>query len=84
MAILTDAQRIEEWAGFMRTLSTLGERLDLNKSELRAAIDATDDWIDTNATAFNNALPAAAKASLTAKQKARLFMAVATKRFGVV
>lgn len=83
MAILTDEQREEEWADFMYTLSNAAERLDLNKPELRAAINATDDWIEANSASFNNALPAAAKAALTAKQKTRLFMAVARKRFGV-
>lgn len=55
----------------------------ITKDELRAAIDATDTWIDTNSGAFNAALPAAAQAGLTFTQKTLLFCYVALKRAGI-
>ena len=83
MAVLTNADRLELWAEFMRYSSNIREEIGLDKAELRAAVDATDTWIDNNQASFNNALPAAAKANLTQKQKVRLFLGVAQKRFDV-
>lgn len=82
MAVLTAPQRAAVKALMMEDLSRAREAAPLTKAELQAAIDATDDWIDTNASAFNLALPVAARNGLTAAQKARLFSAVALKRFG--
>lgn len=53
------------------------------KDDLRAAIDATDAWIDSNAGAFNSALPAAAQSGLNATEKTVLFCFVALKRAGI-
>ncbi len=81
MAILSDSDRQEIYADFMRQLSHRRESLDLKKLELRAAVDATDAWIDANAASFNAALPQPARANLTQKQKVELFLFVATRRF---
>lgn len=54
----------------------------LSKADLRAAIDATDSWIDSNAASFNSALPAAAQSGLTAQEKTVLFCVVALRRAG--
>ena len=83
MAVLTNTDRQQLWAEFMRFSSTIREELGLSKSELRAAVDATDQWIGDNQASFNNALPVASKAALSQKQKVRLFRAVAQKRFDV-
>lgn len=83
MAVLTDNDRVDIWREYMRYGSNERETMGLTKPELRAAIDATDDWINDNQASYNNALPTAAKASLTQKQKVRLFLAVAEKRFDV-
>ena len=83
MAVLPDGDRVTLWAAFMSDASESRDSLPLSKAELRAAFDATDDWINDNATSYNNALPAAAKAALTQKQKVRMFMAVARRRFEV-
>ena len=45
----------------------------LNKSDIRDAINAVDDWIDDNSTSFNQAIPQPARSELTLKQKYRLF-----------
>ena len=83
MAVLPDGDRVTVWAQHMGESSAARETIGLVKVDLRAAVDATDDWIEDNATSYNNALPAAAKAALAQKQKVRLFMAVAQRRFDV-
>jgi hypothetical protein len=49
-------------------------------SDLLAAINATDTWIDDNTSAYNSTLPAAAQSGLSTKQKALLFSVVALAR----
>ena len=51
------------------------------KTSVRAAIDATDDWIEANQASFNSALPQPLRSALSVSQKAWLFMLVAGKRF---
>jgi hypothetical protein len=53
------------------------------KADLRAALDATDDWIDDNAAAFNSALPQPFRSQASATQKTLLFCYVAMRRRGV-
>lgn len=81
MAVLTEAERAGLWVRAMREASAEREPLPLTKAELRAAIDASDQWIEQNAVAFSQALPAAARSGLTAGQKARVFLLVARRRF---
>lgn len=52
----------------------------INRNDLRAAINAADDWADANAVSFNQALPQPARGSLTAAQKAMLLMIVIARR----
>ncbi len=81
MAVLVEGDRFDVWANLMR----LGEPYSgMLKTDLRAAVDATDDWIEANQASFNSALPLLARTSLTTRQKALLFMAVAARKFEVV
>ncbi|MGE0724205.1 MAG: hypothetical protein AB7O45_07510 [Alphaproteobacteria bacterium] len=80
MAVLSNADRRDVWAEFQRTPEA-GETFALSKADLRAAVDAIDQWIDDNAPAFNAAIPQPARGALTAWQKARLFSAVLRRRF---
>lgn len=82
MAVLSDNSRVAVWADTMRQLSDAREPCSISKTDLRAAVDAIDDWIVANATAFNNTLPTNAKNGLTAAQKSRLFMLVLIRRYG--
>ncbi len=84
MAKMSTSQRKALWAEFMREVSRERERLALTKPQLRAAIDAADDWLDDNAASFNAALPVAARTALDARQKARLLRAILGKRFEVI
>jgi hypothetical protein len=80
VAVLDATNRARIIAQWMRdqTESLVG----VTKADLRAAVDATDSWIDSNQTSFNNALPAAAKTNLSLTQKTLLFCYVAMRRAG--
>lgn len=78
MAVLSDNDRIDSWAEFMR-LNTEG--IGISKADLRAAVNAADDWANSNAASFNSALPQPARGSLSSAQKARLLSLVVRKRY---
>jgi hypothetical protein len=82
MAVLDEANRFSAWAEANRTngLAIQG----VLKVDLRAAVDAIDNWLETNATALNTAIPQPARGALTARQKAALLMLVVDRRFGVL
>ncbi len=83
MAVLVDADRRTIWAAFMSEMSSRRDSLDLNKNDLRAAVDAADDWVDTNAASFNAAIPVTARTALNAKQKAELLTFVVRRRWEI-
>ena len=80
MAVLSDPDRFDVWADYMRDART-GVHAALTKADIRAAVNALDDFFNTNAATINNALPATAKAQLTQTQKALLLMYVISKRY---
>ena len=84
MALLDESARLAVWLDYMRQLSNDGEEIGITKVELRAAVNALDDFMNDNATTVNNALPAAAKAGLTTQQKALLLSFVVLKRYRVI
>lgn len=81
MAILSDADRRDLWAQYMRDISDLREPCAINKTDLRAALDAMDQWVSDNQASFNAAIPLPARTALTSSQKARGLMLVISKRF---
>ena len=81
MATLTDAQRRELWAEYMREISNERELINVTKQDLRAAVDALDEFLHSNAAAINAAIPQPARGQLTAAQKARLLMYVIRQRY---
>lgn len=85
MAVLSTADRQRIWRGLMRywsaTQTTLGA---LTKADLQTAVNDTDTWIDTNASAYNLAISQPARGALTAQQKTLLFCVVALMRNGDV
>ena len=84
MTILTDTQRLESFADFMEYVSEIRDLGVITKADLRAALNATDDWIEANAASFNSALPQPARGALTNQQKTLLFFHVAGKRYKVL
>lgn len=84
MAVLSNADRLAIWAEFMRLAENISNGAGaLTKAQLRAAVDAVDDWVDTNAAAFNTAIPLPARTSLTARQKASLLVYVTRRRWEI-
>lgn len=81
MAVLTDAARAVVWADTMRQLSNDHEAVGITKADLRAAVDALDSFLDSNAAAINSAIPQPARGSLSTSQKARLLMYVIERRY---
>ena len=82
MAVLTDEQRAEEWAAFMADISSAQEAFGaLTKADIRAAVNALDDFMVASAVAVNNAIPQPARSELTTPQKARLLMRVVARRY---
>ena len=82
MAVLTDPRRIEAWREIMAELSQAREGTGvLTKADLRAALDAIDNFLNTNASALNTAIPQPARGVLTAAQKARMLLAVVRYRY---
>ena len=82
MAVLSSTIRQQPWRGLMRSWSRQGETLaTLTKADLQSAVDAADDWANSNASSFNTALPTAFKNNATASQKALLLAVVVLARF---
>lgn len=78
---LTAQQRAELNARIMQEKSAIREVLPLSKTDLRAAINAVDDWLDANAASLNSAIPQPARGALTTAQKTELVFYVMHKRF---
>lgn len=83
MALLDETNRVRILAQLQR-VGGLGSLGTLTKADLRAAVDATDSWIDTNSASYNTALPQPSRAQLTATQKVVLFCFVAMRRAGLL
>lgn len=81
MAELPDQDRNRVWRWFMRRNT---EPCNYTKADLRAAIDACDTWVDTNATSFNQALPQPFRGQATPAQKTMLLCFVAMRRAGIL
>lgn len=82
MAALATQDRIDLWSELMAELSRDRETVSgVTKADLRAAVDALDDWFNTNAATINAVIPQPARANLTTSQKARLLARVIYKRF---
>ena len=81
MAVLPNADRAAVSADFQRDKSALREVVaGLTKPDLRAAVNAIDDWLDLNAPALNLAIPLPARTALTGQQKLDLILRVLQRR----
>lgn len=82
MAVLDATNRLRTFWQFMRVNSfALGA---VTKTDLKAALDATDDWIEANQTAFNTALPQPFRGAANTQAKTLLFCYVAMRRAGLL
>ncbi len=83
MAVLSDEDRYSIWGRFMSDISNRREAVNVNKPQLRAAVDAIDTWISDNTASFKAAIPEPAKTELSNKYKVELFMRIANRRWEV-
>lgn len=81
MAVLDPTNRARTAAQWLRRNT---DPCAFTKTDLRAAVDAADTWVDGNATAYNNALPAAFRTNATPTQKTLLLCYVAMRRAGLL
>ena len=82
MALLTPVERDKVTAALCRALSE--ERIPAGyiRDDLRAAVDATDQWIEDNQASFNAALPQPFRGVASQQEKALILLYVVWKRFG--
>lgn len=80
MAVMDTVNRARVCAQVMR--DWLSGVPGLTKADLKAAVDATDDWIDTNQASFNSALPQPFRGSAPLGLKTFVFCYVAMRRAG--
>lgn len=82
MAILSDSSRRKVWRMFQARGHCPGS---ITKTELRAAVDALDDYLDaTGAVAINSALPQPFRGAASPEQKALVLAYIALERAGVL
>ncbi|MGH3658396.1 MAG: hypothetical protein ACRDUA_17215 [Micromonosporaceae bacterium] len=79
---LDSTGRFRVFAQVMRDWPTAIGWPAVSKPELQAAVNAIDDWIETNQAGLNGALPAAFRTSATLAQKTYVFCYVAMRRAG--
>jgi hypothetical protein len=79
MALLPEAGRLAVWRLWMR--ENTGP-CNFTKAELRAAVDATDQWIEDNTSSFNLALPQPFRNQASLTQKTVLFAYALWRRIG--
>lgn len=81
MAVLSDSDRARLWRGIQRYWSAQLIPCGITKADVRAAINAADDWLNANAASYNSALPQPARGTLTTAQKALILVMAALARF---
>lgn len=81
MAVLSDTERAALHAEFMRTLENISGTGAMTKPDLRAAVNAIDQWCEDNTASFNSAIPQPARSLLSARQKSALLRYVTFRRW---
>lgn len=77
---LSEQDRQAANAELQRLWSRLALPCGVTKTQLKAAVDAVDDWCDTNQASFNTAIPQPTRGILSADQKGWLLCYVVRKR----
>ena len=81
MAVLPNAERLVIWKQMMADLSNRREATPFLKADLKAAVDAMDAWLDSNAASANAALPQPFRGAASVQQKALLLQFVIQRRY---
>ena len=80
MAVLAEAERNAIHHEIMREQSSRRESLKLLSPELRAGINAIDDWVEVKFLDFNSSLPLSVRTNMTKMQKFEAFAKVVNKK----
>lgn len=80
MAVMDTTNRFRTFAQFMRDQACTG----LLKADIQAAVNAADDWADTNSAAFNAALPVPFRTTASTALKGLLLCYVVMRRNGLL
>lgn len=81
MAVLSDEERRRTWAQFMRTVRRFGlTSIAGTKADLRALINAADDFADQHAATYNQMIPQPQRGMYSAEEKAAALCAVIMRR----
>lgn len=79
MAALTLQERADIVADIQRTSECTST---ITKTQLRAVIDALDDWWEaTGAIAANSSIPTPQRGAMTVRQKAYIFKVILDKKY---
>lgn len=84
MAELTTEQKTDLYKKFSQFESKYLNKIGCSKQDIKDAITALDQKLNTDAVEWNNALPINARTGLTIKQKAILLSYVTLKRYEVI
>lgn len=84
MAVLSDTDRARTAIHVMRNVMSVFGTMPVNKTDLRAAIDAADTWADSNQASFVTALPQPFRGASSAQQKTLLLCWVIMRRAGLL
>jgi hypothetical protein len=78
VAVLSDQDRAEVTQEFMAQAQ--GPHT-ITKADIRAAVNALDEWYNSNAASANAALPQPARGQMTTTDKAHLSNLIVNKRY---
>lgn len=85
MAVMSDADRADAARKLIRRMfEEANETAQLTTDEVRTLINDLDAYVDTNATAINQAITAAVRNKATQAQKAMALAWVCLKRAGAI
>lgn len=77
---LTEEQRLEVWSDLMSTWSGTGDKISVNKSDLKTVVDFTDQWLSDNYTTVYVNSPQQVVNSLSTKQLGEILVKIAHKK----
>jgi len=79
MATLTEQERVRVWEKCQR--ENVEQWGAVTRQNLKAAVDALDQWLEDNKAGANQALPEPARSELTPAQKALLLTVAIERRY---
>ena len=79
MAVLSEAERLKIFSHYCRNILAPPSCV---KADIKAAVAAADDWVESNQVSYASSLPNPFKSASDATQKTLLLMCVLMRRMG--